>query len=71
MYLLSLMISLITIIILMILFYNYMNNVVLLYLSLEAGKIENLPDYTPPVWMKDAWIPTWIWIERQRVIYSI
>ena len=55
----------------MILFYNYMNNVVLLYLSLEAGKIENLPDYTPPVWMKDAWIPTWIWIERQRVIYSI
>lgn len=56
-----------TIIILLILFYMYMNWVRDQYINFEKGDIKELSWYIPPIWVKDAWDPTWATIQRSQV----
>ena len=37
------------------------------YLLFEKGEIEELSPYIPPTWIRDAWDPTWTWIQRTQV----
>lgn len=57
--------------ILLVAFYYYMNHVVDQYTSYEKGEIEKLEWYIPPIWVKDAWHPTWIEIETIKIKSSI
>ncbi len=34
------------------------------YTSYDNGEIKNLPFYTPPRWVRDAWDPTWMYLQR-------
>lgn len=57
--------------VILLLFYIYMNWVREQYVDFGSGKIPAISRYVPPVWMKDAWDPTWREIQRLRVNLAI
>jgi hypothetical protein len=54
----------IVVLIIMILFYYYMNWVREQYILLDKEEISEVSMFALPVWAKDAWGPTWTFLQR-------
>ncbi len=61
---LGLLLAIILAFILIVLFYNYMNLVRDTYIHFDNDTIKELPWYIPPRWVRDAWDPTWLSLQR-------
>lgn len=59
--------SLIIAVILLGIFYIYMNKARGIYVDYDSNKIKSLPWYVPNRWLKDAWDPTWAAIQRNLI----
>jgi hypothetical protein len=64
----GIILSIVVAFVLILAFYFYMNIVRNTYIDYDSNKITKLPWYTPPRWIKDAWNPTWTFIQRNLVI---
>jgi len=53
--------------VLIVVFYYYMNFVRQKFIDFDTGKIKELPWYTTPRWVRDAWDPTWAKIQRTLI----
>lgn len=62
--LIGVLLALIVAIVLLGLFYIYMNYNRGIYSDFDSNKLKSLPWYSVPRWVKDAWDPTWVSIQR-------
>lgn len=68
---LEIILALVVALILIVLFYYYMNWVRDTYTDYDSNKIKELSWYTPPRWIRDAWDPTWGFIHRSYIILQL
>ncbi len=65
--LIGVLLALIIAIVLLGLFYIYMNYNRSIYSDFDSNKLKSLPWYAVPRWVKDAWDPTWVSIQRSLI----
>ena len=64
-------VAVITVFICIMLFYYYMNWSRNQWISYDKSAIKELPKYVPPRWVRDAWDPTWAYLQRLYIKMSI
>ena len=69
--LIEVILTAVVVLIILVLFYMYMNWARDQYLDYNSGKNRVISSYVPPVWMRAAWDPTWREIQRLRVTLAI
>lgn len=61
----------IIVVIFLVIFYYYMDWVIIQYDKFAKEEIPKLPKYIPPIWINDAWYPTWRFVQQTRAKLAI